>query len=34
VRDINAVSLARAQKAQHEILLLKEIYKQKNINNE
>lgn len=33
VRDINAVSLARAQKAQHEILLLKEIYKQKNINN-
>ena len=33
VRDINAVSMARAQKAQHEILLLKEIYKQKNINN-
>ena len=33
VRDINAVSLARAQKAQHEVLLLKEIYKQKNINN-
>ncbi len=34
VRDINTVSLARVQKAQHEILLLKEIYKQKNINNE
>ncbi len=34
VRDINAVSLARAQKAQHEILLLKEIYRQKNINND
>lgn len=34
VRDINAVSLARAQRAQHEILLLKEIYKQKNINNQ
>ncbi len=34
VRDINAVSMARAQKAQHEIQLLKEIYKQKNINNE
>lgn len=34
VRDILAVSLARAQKAQHEIQLLKEIYKQKNINNE
>ncbi len=33
VRDINAVSLARAQRAQHEILLLKEIYKQRNINN-
>ena len=33
VRDIHAVSLARAQKAQHEIQLLKEIYKQKNINN-
>lgn len=33
VRDINAVSLARAQKAQHEILLLKEIYQQRNINN-
>lgn len=34
VRDINAVSLARTQKAQHEIQLLKEIYQQKNINNE
>ena len=33
VRDINAVSLARTQRAQHEILLLKEIYKQRNINN-
>ena len=27
VRDINAVSMARAQRAQHEIQLLKEIYK-------
>lgn len=34
VRDINAVSMARAQRAQHEIQLLKEIYKQKYINNE
>ncbi len=34
VGDINAVALARAQKAQHEIQLLQEIYKQKNINNE
>ncbi len=34
VRDIHAVSLARAQKAQHEIELLKEIYNQKYINNE
>ncbi len=34
VRDINAVSLARAQRAQHEIMLLKEIYKQKNLNNQ
>lgn len=34
VSDINAVSLARAQKAMHEIQLLKEIYRQKNINNE
>lgn len=34
VRDINAVSLARAQKALHEIELLKEIYKLKNLNNE
>lgn len=33
-RDINAVNSARAQKAQHEIQLLKEIYKQKNINND
>ena len=34
VSDINAVSLARAQKAMHEIQLLKETYRQKNINNE
>lgn len=34
VSDINAVSLARAQKAMHKIQLLKEIYRQKNINNE
>lgn len=34
VRDINAVSLARAQRAQHEIQLLKEIYRQQNINNQ
>ncbi len=34
VRDINAVSMARAQKALHEIELLREIYKQKTINNE
>ena len=34
VRDINAVSMARAQKAQHEIQLLKEIYRQKDINNQ
>ena len=33
VRDINAVNLARAQKAMHEIQLLQEIYKLKNINN-
>ena len=33
VRDINAVSLARAQKAQHEIQLLEEMYKQLTINN-
>ena len=33
VRDINAVSLARAQKAQHEIQLLQEVYRVKNINN-
>ena len=33
VRDINAVSLARAQKALHEIQLLQAIYKQKNLNN-
>jgi len=33
IRDINAVNLARAQKAQHEVQLLKEIYRQKNINN-
>lgn len=34
IRDIHAVSMARAQKAQHEIELLKEIYNQKYINNE
>ena len=34
VRDIHAVSMARAQKAQHEIELLKEMYNQKYINNE
>ncbi len=34
VRDINAVSQARAQKAQHEIELLKETYRIKNLNNE
>lgn len=34
VRDINAVSLARAQKAQHEIQLLQEMYKQQTINND
>ena len=34
VRDINAVSLARAEKALHEIELLKEIYRQKNLNND
>lgn len=34
VRAINAVSMAKAQKAQHEIELLKELYKQRNINNE
>lgn len=34
VSDINAVGMARAQKAQHEIMLLKEMYNQKNINNE
>ncbi len=34
VRDINAVSMARAQKSLHEIELLREIYKQKTINNE
>ncbi len=34
VSDIYAVGMARAQKAQHEILLLKEMYNQKNINNE
>ncbi len=33
VRDINAVSQAKALKAQHEIMLLKEIYKQRNLNN-
>ncbi len=34
VREINAVSIAKAQKAQHEIELLREIYRQKRINNE
>ncbi len=34
VRAINAVSMAKAQKAQHEIELLKELYRQRNINNE
>ena len=33
VRDINAVSMARAQKALHETQLLREMYKQKTINN-
>lgn len=33
VRLINAVSLARQQKAIHEIELLREIYKQRNLNN-
>ncbi len=34
VRDINAASMARVQKAQHEIQLLAELYKQRNINNQ
>ncbi len=34
VRAINAVSIAKSQKAQHEIELLRETYKQKHINNE
>lgn len=34
VRDINAVSMARAQKALHETELLREMYRLKNINNE
>lgn len=33
LRDVNAVSQARQQKAIHEILLLQEIYQIKNINN-
>ena len=33
LRDINAVSQARQQKALHEIQLLKEIYSLKTINN-
>ena len=33
VRDINAVNLAKTQKAMHEIQLLQEIYKLKYINN-
>ena len=34
VRDINAVSMARAQKAQHEILLLREVYRQRTLNGD
>ncbi len=34
VRDINAVNLAKTQKAVHEIQLLQEIYKLKHINND
>lgn len=34
VRAINAVNMAKSQKAQHEIELLRETYKQKHINNE
>ena len=34
VRDINAVSVARAQKAQHEVELLREMCKKQNINGE
>lgn len=33
LQDVNAVSLARSNKALHEIELLQEIYSQKNINN-
>ncbi len=33
VRDINAVGMARAQKALHEVQLLQEIYRQKTLNN-
>lgn len=33
LRQTNAVSMARQQKALHEILLLQEIYRKKNINN-
>lgn len=33
LRDVNAVSQARQQKALHEIQLLKELYNMKNINN-
>lgn len=33
VRDINAVALARTQKAQHEIMLLQNIYRLKRLNN-
>ncbi len=33
VRDINAVSLAREQRALHEIQLLQAVYRQKNLNN-
>ncbi len=34
LRHILAVGMARTEKAQHEILLLKEMYNQKHINNE
>lgn len=34
VRDINAVNLAKTQKAMHEVQLLQEIYKLKYINND
>lgn len=34
VRDINAVGMARQQKTIHEVQLLREVYRQHNINNE